>query len=288
MVPALIILALWVALLAPGVVRWLRNHKPIDLRRLVPPTAAPAGAHRSEARRTGVPAGRRGPTRDGVGGASSTCPRPASRPAPVGPDPKGVDHHAPRRPLPGPLRGPVRRDVERRGTTRGRADEPDGVRPADTVVPHRAHASLRRLRRTTTTSTTRTTRPPMRVLTPGAGEVAAHAHHRGARRHDRRRRSSSGCCPALGILWAVTFLGVLALVGYLGLMFYASNAGLYGTRRARAPDAGRAHRHSSPTRTATTTLRRRVGVRAASPPRAEPPTRPACSGRTGAPQRVLR
>ena len=37
-----------------------------------------------------------------------------------------------------------------------------------------------------------------------------------------------GLLPGMSVLWAVTLLSVVALGSYLGLMFYASNAGFYG------------------------------------------------------------
>jgi hypothetical protein len=46
-----------------------------------------------------------------------------------------------------------------------------------------------------------------------------------------------GLVPGLTILWALTVLGVVALAAYLGLMYYASNIGLYGTTAARTPVA---------------------------------------------------
>ena len=37
-----------------------------------------------------------------------------------------------------------------------------------------------------------------------------------------------GLLPGMTVMWALTFIAVAAMVAYLGLMFYASSAGMYG------------------------------------------------------------
>jgi hypothetical protein len=46
-----------------------------------------------------------------------------------------------------------------------------------------------------------------------------------------------GLVSGLTILWAITVVSLLALACYLGLMYYASNTGLYGAPEGSRPIA---------------------------------------------------
>ena len=225
MLPALIILALWVALLTPGVVKWLRNHKPSTsiasfhrqlrlLEHTGPKLVEPAYRLEGEDERLTE---------------WEEPPPPARVPRlvllPTGETPKEsttMRHH--------------RQDRYEDGY----ADDDVLGEPAFDDPWARGEAAYEPATRSH--RTVRTPRfdeygydeevyedddEPLHVLTP-------------ARARSRRTRilwglggaiAASfvlGLLPGLGILWAVSLIGVVALVGYLALMFYASNAGLYG------------------------------------------------------------
>jgi hypothetical protein len=222
-VPALIILALWVALLAPGVIRWLRNHKP---------STSIASFHRQ------------------LRGLEHTGPKlmePAYRLE--GEEERLTEWVAPPPPpkVPRlvllPSGGPSKESTMRHHRQDayddlyeddGHFDDPYGEEaayddPWGRAEPEPATRSYR---------TVRTPRyddyeydddlveAPVVVLSPERAKA-------------RRTRILAGLGAAvlvsfvlgllgMTILWAVTLISVIALVGYLGLMFYASNAGMYG------------------------------------------------------------
>lgn len=225
MLPALIILALWVALLTPGVVKWLRNHKPSTsiasfhrqlrlLEHTGPKFVEPAYRLEGEDERL----------------TEWEEPHPPARVPrltllPTGETPKEsttMRHH--------------RQDRYEDGY----ADDVGEHEPAwdDPWAPgEAAYEPVTRSYRTVRTprfdeygyddEVYEDEDEPVHVLTP-------------ARARSRRTKilwglggavAASfvlGLLPGLGILWAVSLIGIVALVGYLALMFYASNAGLYG------------------------------------------------------------
>ena len=219
--PALIILALWGALLAPGVVRWLRNHQP---------TTSIASFHRQLRllERSGPkivePAYRLGGTEQVV---EQEAPRPpAAAPrlvlVPTGTTDKestmryddGYDEvPADRYDRVAQWAEDPREDAE--------ADYEPAPRPYRTVRAPR-HAAFEEYDdidefddgRVTVLTPDRARARRMRILA-GLGATVALSF-------------ILGLLPGMTFLWAVTLLSVIALAGYLGLMFYASNAGLYG------------------------------------------------------------
>ena len=226
MVPALIILALWVALLAPGVVKWLRTHKPSTsiasfhrqlrlLEHTGPKLVEPAYRLEGEDRRV---------TEWEEPAPPARVPRLVLLPSGATPKEPTTMRHADRY-------------QDRYEDPYGAVDDVDQAAWDDPwAEPEPRHA-------TRSYRTVRTPRyddyeydddldyeddeAPMRVLTP-------------ARAKSRRKRIIIGLgvtaavtfvfglMPSLGMLWLLTFASVLALACYLGLMFYASNAGLYG------------------------------------------------------------
>lgn len=227
MLPALIILALWVALLTPGVVKWLRNHKPSTsvasfhrqlrlLEHTGPKLVEPAYRLEGEDERL---------TEWEEPPPPSQVPRLVLLPSGQTPKESTTMRHQNR----------YQARYEAQYGEDDVAQEPAWDEPwaPDEAAYEPATRSYR---------TVRTPRydeydyddeglemdePEVRVLTPSQARA-------------RRTRILwalggvivatfvFGLLPALGFLWAVSLLGVVALVGYLCLMFYASNAGLYG------------------------------------------------------------
>jgi hypothetical protein len=227
--PALIILALWVALLTPGVVKWLRNHKPSTsiasfhrqlrlLEHTGPNLVEPAYRLEGEDERLTE---------------WEEPPPPARVPRlvllPTGETPKEsttMRHH--------------RQDRYEDRYEDLYANDDVAHEPAwdDPWAPGAAaYEPVTRSHRTVRTprydeyeyehDASEDAPEPMHVLTP-------------ARARSRRTRILwslggaivasfiFGLLPGLGVLWAVSLLGLVALIGYLALMFYASNVGLYG------------------------------------------------------------
>jgi hypothetical protein len=228
-VPALIILALWVVLLAPGVVRWFREHQPTtsiasfhrQLRllehsgpKLVEPAYRLGGAENWAADKWRAPTPAKvprlvlltsGPTQkestmrygdryeaepDDRYDANQAWDDPwgAGDPAPSAYDPPTRAHRT--------VRAPRARDYDQVVDDGYDYDDFDDVDDVVGLPPERAAARRRRV---------------LVALSATIGVTFV-----------------LGLLPGLGILWAVTFLSILAMVGYLGLMLYASNTGLYG------------------------------------------------------------
>lgn len=229
MVPALIILALWVALLAPGVVKWLRTHKPSTsvasfhrqlrlLEHTGPKLVEPAYRLEGEDRRV---------TEREEPPPPAPVPRLVLLPSGATPKEPTTMRHADR--FQDRYEDPY--------------EDPYAVDEADQRAWDDPRAEPAPLHATRSQRTVRAPRHddydyddeleyededvPVRVLTP-------------ARARTRRKRILIGLgavaaatlvfgmLPGLGLLWAVTLVCVLALAGYLALMFYASNTGLYG------------------------------------------------------------
>jgi hypothetical protein len=239
-VPALVILALWAALLGPGFARWLRQHRP---------TTSVASFHRQ------------------LRGLEHSGPRlvePAHRLG--GTDWSENESHDPRREPERPQLVLLRTGATEKESTMRYDDRYDQgydeprattrqVAPLDDPWddPWRDpfdDESFEDPRVDPPTRAYRTVRAP-KVHEYAAG--AAHARHTPALTRDgaRVRRTrilvalgaaivgsfALGLVPGLTILWALTVLGVVALAAYLGLMYYASNIGLYGTTAVRTPVA---------------------------------------------------
>jgi hypothetical protein len=223
-VPALIILSLWVALLAPGVIRWLRNHKP---------STSIASFHRQ------------------LRGLEHTGPKlmePAYRLE--GEEERLTEWVAPPPPpkvprlvlLPsgGPSKEPSMRHhrqdaYEDRYADDGHFDDPYGEEEAawddpwgraDAEPATRSYRTVRTPRYDDYEFEDDVVDAPDVVLSPERAKA-------------RRTRILAGLGAAIlvsfvlglvgmTLLWVVTLLSVIALVCYLGLMFYASNAGMYG------------------------------------------------------------
>ncbi len=224
MLPALIILALWVALLTPGAVKWFRTHRPStsvasfhrQLRllehtgpKLVEPAYRLEGADERVTEWEEPPAPARTPRLvllpTGETQKESTTMR---------------HHHQDR------YEDPYGDDLAHEPAW----DDPWEPQDAAYEPATRSYRTVRAPRYDDygyDDEREIDDEPPVRVLTP-------------ARARSRRTRILWGLAgvtvatfilgllPDLGILWAVSLLGVVALVGYLVLMFYASNAGLYG------------------------------------------------------------
>lgn len=251
MVPALVILALWIALLGPGVVRWLREHRPStsiasfhrQLRLLEvsgPKLVTPAnrlGGERGSIEKKGRRRERQRPQlvllRTGANDKEHTMRY----------DRRDEDHHA--------------------GTARHARHR--AVRPPRQVVeePYEewddepAYEPANELRRAPITRLHRTLRAPVdeefdrrdeRAAPSRARHAAAAptARNRGKSRRTRIVAGLAGTIAAsfvigfvsgLTILWAVTVVSLLALAGYLALMYYASNTGLYGASEGSRPIA---------------------------------------------------
>lgn len=244
MVPALVILALWAVLLGPGAVRWLRVHRR---------TTSIASFHREL---------------HGLARSGPKLVAPAHRLS----DEVGVpEPWEPRRAAEGPHLVLLRtgandkehdmrydgRDEEFLATSRAsrrRAARPayDPFDPADDdpfADDWDAEASLARL--DPPTRATRTVRAPVADDRPTAQRRARHAAPATVDAAKVRRTRILvglgvavagsfllGLIPGLTILWAITVVSVIALAGYLALMYYASNAGLYrGANDERRPVA---------------------------------------------------
>jgi hypothetical protein len=239
-VPALVILVLWTALLGPGIARWLRQHRPTtsiasfhrQLRglehsgpKLVEPAYRLGGTERSEIERHEP---RRAPQRPRLVLLGSGV---TEKEHPMAYDGRYDDEFA-----------------EPLASTRYEAglddawDDPwsAGFEPEVEFVhedpPTRAHRTVRAPRATDYDERPRAHRRTDRGLTPDRARA-------------RRARIVLGLgvaivgtfllglVPGLTILWSLTVLGVVALAAYLGLMYYASNAGLYGGAIERTPVA---------------------------------------------------
>ncbi len=223
MVPALIILALWVALLAPGVVKWLRNHAR---------ATSIASFHRQlqQLERTGPklfePAHRLGgqdePTADRE---HDVPPRPRLALVPTGATEKGTtmrydDRHEARSGRHADPFGQVADDAYQPGEA---WDDPWGE---PDPVPTRAH-QVRGTRYDAYHDVEHDDPEPRDALTPSAARV-------------RRMRILLGLGSAIvgslllgivtgvGILYALTLVSVVAMLAYLVLMYYASSVGMYG------------------------------------------------------------
>jgi hypothetical protein len=223
--PALIILALWVALLAPGVVKWLRNHKPSTsiasfhrqlrlLEHTGPKLVEPA--YRLEGEDERLTEWEEPPPPERV---------PRLILLPTGETPKEsttMRHH--------------RQDryedvyVDDDEQLEQAWDDPWASGEAAYEPSTRSQRTVRAPRYDDygyDDERYEVEDEPLHVLTP-------------ARARARRARILwglgavivasfvFGLLPGFGILWAVALLSVVALIGYLGLMFYAANAGLYG------------------------------------------------------------
>jgi hypothetical protein len=225
-VPALLILALWVALLAPGVVKWFRNHKPSTsiasfhrqlrlLEHTGPKLVEPAYRLEGEDRRVTEWEEPAPPARtprlvllpSGATQKEPTTMRHADRNQDRYEDPYGtavgVDPSAWDDPWDEPE--PLHATRSYRTVRAPRYDEYEyddefADDDEDVQVPalSPAHAKSRRKR-----------------ILIGLGATVAVTF-------------VFGLVPGLGILWAVSLVCAVALAAYLALMFYASNAGLYG------------------------------------------------------------
>lgn len=237
MVPALIILALWVALLAPGVVKWLRNHKP--------PTSV-ASFHRQLRllERSGPklvePAYRLGGRDNRV--TEWEAPPPPTRaarlvllptgantkePTTMGHDDRYQDRYEGR--YRDPFEDPYAADEQR---SEPAWDDPWAEPAPLREPPTRAHRTLRAPRAEEYDYDDE-------LVYDDEGDAAPRVLSP-SRAKSRRARIVVGLgaaivlsfvfsfLPGLSILWMVSIFAVVALVGYLGLMFYAANAGLYG------------------------------------------------------------
>jgi hypothetical protein len=239
-VPALVILALWTALLGPGVARWLRQHRPTtsiasfhrQLRglehsgpKLVEPAYRLGGAERSES----YYEPRREPERPQLvllrTGANE-------RESTMRDDRRYDDEYA--EPLATTRRGAPQADVwddpwsdpfEGESFEDPRVDPP--TRAYRTVRAPRARdyvgEHVRATRDAPILSRDKARVRRSRILLALGGAIVG--------------TFLLGLAPGLTILWALTVLGVVGLAGYLGLMYYASNIGLYGTSVTRTPVA---------------------------------------------------
>lgn len=227
MVPALLILALWVALLAPGVVRWFRTHKPSTsiasfhrqlrlLEHTGPKLVEPAYRLEGEDRRV----------------TEWEEPAPPARVPRLVLLPSGATQKEPTT-----MRHADRyqdRYEDRYEDPYGEAEEPSWDEPWAEPQPRHAARSYRTVRAPRHDEYDYDDEfgdedddAPLHVLSP-------------VRAKTRRKRIIVGLgslvvatfilglLPGLGLLWAVALVGIVALAGYLALMFYASSAGLYG------------------------------------------------------------
>ena len=244
MIWALIILALWAALLAPGVVRWIRHHQP---------TTSIASFHRQlrGLEHTGPKIVEPAYRLDGEEEAATereARPRPSSVPRLVlvtsGPtdkestmryDDRYVDPHDDGYDDDAPWDEPWRSEdaafepVVRARTVRApRYDEFDEFDEFDDEIPATPRGRHARADR----------HDDVRYARRGSVDVTVGLPPERAGMRRRRILVGLGIAiaatfilgllPGLGLLWAGTFLVILAAVGYLGLMLYASNTGLYG------------------------------------------------------------
>jgi hypothetical protein len=223
-VPALLILALWVALLAPGVVKWLRTHKPSTsiasfhrqlrlLEHTGPKIVEPAYRLEGEDRRVTEWEEPAPPVRaprlvllpSGATQKEPTTMRHADLHQDRYEDPYGeVDDVAPS-PWDDGWEEPAPRHAPRsyRTVRAPRYDEydyEDEFEYEDAPLPALSPARAKTRRK--------------RILVGLGAAVAA--------------TFILGLLPGFDLLWMVTLVCVLALAGYLALMFYASNIGLYG------------------------------------------------------------
>jgi hypothetical protein len=227
-VPALIIIALWVALLAPGVIRWVRRHER---------STSIASFHRQlrglehSGPKLMEPAFRlRGEDEDEPEGEiePSAPPRlvllssgaPTKELTTMRHQDRYVDAYA---------YGDPYEQRDEAAPWDDPWDRPDQLEDAGYDPPTRATRTVRAPRHDEYVEYDDEAGfdEPVRVLPP-------------ARARARRTRIIAGLgaailvsflCgffPSMGFLWAVTLIGVLALAGYLALMFYASNTGMYG------------------------------------------------------------
>jgi hypothetical protein len=239
-VPALVILALWTALLGPGVARWLRQHRP---------TTSIASFHR-QLRGLEHSSPRLGPANRFGGTERSDHENYEQRREPERPQLVLLRSGATEKES--TMRDDGRYDSEyaeprattRRGLARAEVwDDPwsdpfedEAFDDARVDPPTRAYRTVRAPkvedydldeprapRHATTLSRDRARVRRARILVAlGAAIVGTFL---------------LGLVPGLTIMWALTVLGVVALASYLGLMYYASNVGLYGTTDSRTPVA---------------------------------------------------
>jgi len=225
-VPALLILALWVALLAPGVVKWLRHHRPSTsiasfhrqlrlLEHTGPKIVEPAYRLEGEDRRV----------------TEWEEPAPPARVPRLVLLPSGATQKEPT------TMRHADRHQERYEDPYGAVedvDQPAWDDPWDEPAPRHATSSYRTVRAPRYDEydyddefSYADDDAPLTVLSP--------AHARSRRKRIIIGLGAAvavtfifGLLPGLDLLWAGTLVCVLALAGYLALMFYASNAGLYG------------------------------------------------------------
>ena len=248
MIWALIILALWAALLAPGVVRWFRNHQP---------TTSIASFHRQlrGLEHTGPKLVEPAYRLDAEDGAPEweQMPRPAAVPRLVLLTTSATDKESTMRyddrpvdeyddaPWDDPWGGDdevTYEPVVRARTVRApRYDEFEDASPA----PRGRHA-----RGSSNPAPPRYDRYDQDDR--GADTVEGLPPEQAGQRRRRILVALGttiavtfvlGLFPSLGILWVVTFLAILAAVTYLGLMLYAANAGLYGASTSSLDDTAR-------------------------------------------------
>jgi hypothetical protein len=229
-VPAIIILALWVALLAPGVVKWLRSHTPSTsiasfhrelqgLEHTGPKIVEPAYRLEDEdqrlTERVDEPPTVRAPRLvllpTGATAKEST----------MGYEDRYQDRYQDR------YEDPRRITGEEVYAQQGAWDDPWGRDEAAYEPETRANRTVRAPRYDEYDELDARDEAPVHALSATSART-------------RRTRILAGLgvaivgtfvfglLPDLSILWAVTLLSVAALVGYLVLMFYASNAGMYG------------------------------------------------------------
>lgn len=251
MLPALIILALWVALLTPGVVRWLREHRQ---------SGSIALFHRQlrllEVSGPKLLAAAHHPGGDGQG--DQTTRRARERPQLVllrtgANDKEHLMRYDGRddRPRIEPRATPAARSRGRHLLVEEPYDEPwlDDDLEAAPMPATRAHRAVRA-----------PAYDPFEeedegldegVAPPRAPRVARRQHRAMTASRARTRRTRVlgalsatiavsfllGLVPELTILWVLTVLGVIALGMYLGLMYYASSTGMYGATEQRRPVA---------------------------------------------------
>lgn len=252
MVPALIILALWAALLAPGVLRWLREHRV---------TGSIAAFHR-QLRQLERTRPRLLAAAQGLDGALTMEREPIrrqwERPALVllrtgANDKEHTMRYDGRETGPEPL---ARRAGPRGRHAFGEALDREPYDPRDAYDEPWPDAEDE-YEPQAATRVHRTVKAPV-GRTPRAHVLDQVRRRAGGRREVRLTPTSArarrtrilavltaeiagtfllGLVPGLAVLWVLTVLGVVALGLYLGLMYYASSTGLYGASDERRPVA---------------------------------------------------